>query len=102
MHQRRHEMFQSHWISIQQIPQNAVSLSTITPYTHKKHLKKTPSNQNSPRDYINEARHTSLILDFKKGFLIYHVEVKKVRTKVISSTFPDNSNFSGADLLKTL
>jgi uncharacterized protein YjbI with pentapeptide repeats len=31
---------------------------------------------------------------------MYHVEVKKVRTKVISSIFPDNSNFSGADLQK--
>jgi hypothetical protein len=31
---------------------------------------------------------------------MYHVEVKKVRTKVISSIFPDSSNFSGADLKK--
>ena len=33
---------------------------------------------------------------------MYHVEVKKVRTKVISSIFPASSNFSGVDLKNSL
>jgi hypothetical protein len=37
-------------------------------------------------------------LDFKKGFLIYHVQFKKVSTNVINSTFPASSNLSGDDL----
>lgn len=47
-----------------------------------------------------DMKRTSLILDFKNGFLIYHVEVRNVRMKTRSSVFPANSNFSG-DVLGT-
>lgn len=39
--------------------------------------------------------HTSLILDFKKGFIIYHVDVRKVKAKTKTSVFPESSNLSG-------
>jgi len=39
--------------------------------------------------------HTSLILDFKKGFMIYHVDVRKVKAKTKTSVFPESSNLSG-------
>lgn len=39
--------------------------------------------------------HTSLILAFKKGFLMYQVDVKKVRANTSNSSFPDKSRLSG-------
>lgn len=36
-----------------------------------------------------------MIFDFKKGFLMYHVEVRNVRMNSSSSVFPVNSNLSG-------
>ena len=41
---------------------------------------------------------TSLIFDFKNGFLMYQVEVRKVRTNIRSSFFPATSNLSRASL----
>jgi hypothetical protein len=44
---------------------------------------------------LGKTVRTSLIFDFKNGFLIYQVEVKNVSTNIMSSTFPASSNFSG-------
>ena len=39
---------------------------------------------------------------FRKGFLMYQVDVKKVRAKMTSSFFPDNSRDSGVYLVKAI
>lgn len=41
---------------------------------------------------------TSLIFDLRNGFLMYHVEVRKVKTKTKSSVLPAISHFSGVYL----
>ena len=38
---------------------------------------------------------TSISFAFKNGFLMYHVEVRKVRTNITSSFFPESSRDSG-------
>ena len=38
---------------------------------------------------------TSTSFDFKNGFLMYHVEVRKVRANITSSFFPDSSREFG-------
>lgn len=40
---------------------------------------------------IGEALLTSTILDLRNGFLIYQVDVKKVKAQVRSSIFPESS-----------
>ena len=42
--------------------------------------------------------HTSTILDFKNGFLMYHVEVRNVSAHIISSILPVSSRLSGEAL----
>lgn len=89
-------MFEGQRVGVEHIAQNAVPLATITPDAHEQHLAKILDR----RLVTSHVRiRTSLILDFKKGFLMYQVEVKNVRTNVISSTLPAISNFSG-DVLR--
>lgn len=38
MHQRRHEVFQRHRVSVQKVAQDAGPLSSITPYAHEQDL----------------------------------------------------------------
>lgn len=45
-----------------------------------------------------DESYTSLIFDLRNGFLMYHVEVRKVKTKVKSSVLPAISHFSGVYL----
>lgn len=39
---------------------------------------------------------------FRKGFLMYQVDVRKVRAKMTSSCLPDNSRDSGVYLRKAI
>jgi len=83
-------------VRIEHIAQNATTFATIIPYAHEKNLIKVRSQR---RGLTDSVWRTSFILDFKKGFLMYQVEIKKVRTKVMSSNFPAISNLSG-DILE--
>lgn len=86
-------------MTIKQIPKKAITFTTITPDTHEKYLGRNPTVSQDMR-YGTERKkkieaHTSLILDFKNGFLMYQVEFKNVRAKMRSSVFPESSKLSG-------
>jgi len=44
---------------------------------------------------VDHERYTSTSFDFKNGFLMYHVEVRKVRANITSSFFPESSREFG-------
>ena len=44
---------------------------------------------------VEYKRNTSTSFDFKNGFLIYHVEVRKVSANITSSFFPESSREFG-------
>ena len=54
----------------------------------------------SPRQHVRveQERGTSISFDFKNGFLMYHVEVRKVRTNVTTLSPPEVSSKLGAYL----
>ena len=79
---------------IEHVPQYPIAFSAIPPDAHEKNLRNIKLALELWRGR-NVRTHTSLILDLRNGFLMYHVDVKKIRTKVISSVLPDSSNLSG-------
>lgn len=63
-----------------------------------------PQNLHTPRisvlySYRVAKELTSISLFFSPGFLMYHVEVRKVSAKMTISFFPESSRLCGVDLL---
>ena len=84
-------------MTVQHVSEEAVAFTTIAPDTKEQDLHGVQQMLS-----VLDFKHTSLIFDFRKGFLMYHVEFKKVRTNMSSSVFPDSSNLSGDVLQEQL
>ena len=94
MHKGRHEVLQRHRMSVQNVAKNAVSLIAIAYDAVGQGLCKDDSEWTT-LDRKRRVSCTSLMWAFKKGFLMYHVEVKKVSAKMTRSFLPESSRRSG-------
>ena len=90
MHQRWHQVFESHWVSVEQRRENGAMFSPI-PSAIEQNL--APQLAHTMKGGI--AGNTSTILTYKDGFLMYKVEVRKVRHQMSISFLPDSSRLLG-------
>lgn len=84
-------MLEGQRVTVQGITQNASAFMTISKDPKEQHLCKLSASDNA----LQYKESTSTSFDFKNGFLMYHVEVRKVRANITSSFFPESSRELG-------
>lgn len=94
MRKGRHEVLQRHRMSVQNVIQNTIGFIAIADDAVGQGLCKDDSERTT-LDPKRSVSCTSLMCAFKKEFLMYHVEVKKVSAKMTRSFLPESSRRSG-------
>ena len=85
-------MLESQRVTIQSVAENACSFVTVTKDPKEQHL---PQTQTPVVSEDEQGGRTSTSFVFKNGFLMYHVEVRKVSANITSSFFPESSRELG-------
>ena len=85
-------MFEGQRVAVQRMTEHTRPLVAISKDPKEQHL-----SQTQPQiTHMDGARgHTSISFVFKNGFLMYHVEVRKVSANITSSFFPESSRELG-------
>ena len=83
-------MLQSESVAVYQTSKNTISFTTISPQAHEQDLRTMSRNE------VNSGKRlTSLIFDFKNGFLMYQVDRRNVSAQTMNSFLPIKSRLKG-------
>ena len=92
VHQCRHQVPESHGVRVEQRREDIAMLAPV-PRPVEQNLRVRIQLACVPREVSCDR--TSTILAFKNGFLMYQVDVRKVRHQMSISFFPDSSRLLG-------